>query len=166
MRDTQEYHRRRRREQAKDHRKEFWKSLRAAEADPTEEQRVRLRTAVTTWVLSLAELERAAGRHAALAALWRDVDLGEGKTGLYEFKEDTLRETDETVPLDHYRAAGVALNNAAIILWDLPPQPPIEAPTTVNSVLTLDSDLDEELTPAEEDEVDQMFEDSEDVHVD
>lgn len=123
------WHELRRKDQIQ-HRKEFWSAMSAiadVEKDHEDyaEYRVKLRMAVTSWELDLhALLESRAEKYPQIKALWEDVNLSGYAAGLSSAFE-ILDDDDATPSVDFFRSVGVALNNAAVLLFDLPRQPPV-----------------------------------------
>lgn len=119
-----------RREDQITHRKEFWRSLAGIneveeEHEEYAEYRAKLSAAIYSWHFDLYHiLESRVEEYPQIKALWEHVDLSGHATGLSSAL-DILRDDDARPPVDFFRSVGVALNNAAVLLFDLPKLPPV-----------------------------------------
>lgn len=120
------------RELQKDERKDFWNLARAiAEVEEGSEEyerlHIELQAQVSTWTLGPPFYEDKADKYRSLHALWYDVDIAGEATGLREVIE-RLKHKDPEEPkesVEFLLAAGRALNNGAILAYDLHPTPPV-----------------------------------------
>lgn len=111
----------------KQHRERVWNALRTC--TDVSGHRV-LQAAVTDWLFSWAS-EFAFNEKAQsylegeIGALWNDVELAENVTGLREARDVFMNRGVGLLDVRFLRAVAVALNNATILLYDLPKQPPL-----------------------------------------
>lgn len=141
------------REKQVERRREFWRTVAGLEeigdSHPEYERyHVHLELAVSHWMLELdAPLKNAVEDHVVLKSLWEDVDLAGHATGLRSASDALMKDAaDDPEPLDFLYSAGIALNNAAILLFDLPRRPPVvEQPWNPSERERADSSLGDDV---------------------
>lgn len=111
----------------KQHRERVWNALRTCSDASGHRQ---LQAAVTDWLFSwTSELtfndKAQSYLEGELGALWNDVELAVNVTGLREARDVFMNRGVELLDVRFLRSVAVALNNATVLLYDLPKRPPL-----------------------------------------
>jgi len=117
----------RRREQHKRHRKRVFSQLRL---EPQAVDVERLQRAVSDWLFAISPMlefsEVAKSRdRPGVRELWASAEIGGDVSGLRQARDVFLRRGGERLPIRFLRNVAVAINNATILLFDLPVHPPL-----------------------------------------
>lgn len=117
----------RRREQHKRHRQRVFSHLRL---EPQAVDLQQLQRAVSDWLFAISPMlefsELAKSRDTpGLRELWASAEIGGDVSGLRQARDVFLRRGSELLPVGFLRNVAIAINNAAILLFDLPVHPPL-----------------------------------------